>query len=256
MSIYKATGIVLHRIALGETDKIVTLLTREFGKLGAVAKGARRLTSKLGGATELFTYSSLLLATGKSLDVISQCEVRETFPALRSDLGLLARATYLCELTDRLIEEREPNPDVFDLLLSALYLLQRATQVPDLIVHAYELHLLAERGYTPALDTCVRCGRALGQQKVGFSPSLGGALCNACRYAAQDAITIGHETLRRMRWLQTAAAEELIRQAQNSEEAGRSDLRETGQCLRWYIRYRIDRDLKSMEFLDMLRMTG
>src|SRR5579863_4167977 len=120
MPLYKADAIVLHRTNLGETDKILTLLCRENGKLGAVAKGSRRPGSKLSGATELYTYSRFLLAIGKNLDIVSQCEIRESFPALRGDLALLSRATYLCELTDRLVEEREPNPEVFDMLLSAL----------------------------------------------------------------------------------------------------------------------------------------
>src|SRR5581483_4451126 len=107
MPVYKATGLVLHRLNLGETDKILTLYTREHGKLSAVVKGARRPTSRLSGATELFTLSRLLLATGKSLDIVTQCEIRETFPRLRADLDLLARATYFCELLDRLTLERD-----------------------------------------------------------------------------------------------------------------------------------------------------
>lgn len=249
MPVYKAIGIVLHRFNLGETDKVVTLLTREAGKLNAVAKGARRAASKLSGATELFMYARLLLATGKSLDIISQCEIHESFPALRSDLPLLARATYLCELTDRLTEEREPNPDVFDLLLSALYLLQRARENPDVIVHAFEMRLLTERGYAPVLDHCVKCGQPLERRRIGFSPSLGGALCNADRYAVDDAIAISQETLVLMRQLLDAEPEELVPLA-----PAPTVIREVARCLRWYIRFRTERDLKSAEFLDMLRM--
>jgi DNA repair protein RecO (recombination protein O) len=250
MPVYKATGIVLHRSNLGETDKIVTLLTREAGKLNAVAKGSRRPGSKLSGATELFTCSRLLLATGKSLDIVTQCEMKEAFTALRGDLSLLARATYLCELTDRFIEEREPNQEVFDLLLSALYLLRRAQDRPDIIVHAFELRLLAERGYAPALDHCVRCGSALEKRRFGFSPSLGGALCSADRFAVNDAITVNPEILAFMRQLSDAEPGELISLAPEP-----AVMRDVAKCLRWYIRYRTERDLKSAEFLEMLRMT-
>jgi len=250
MPVYKADTLVIHRINLGETDKILTLLTRESGKLNAVAKGARRATSKLSGATELFTHSRMLLAVGKSLDIVSQCEIRESFPALRNNLPLLARATYLCELVDRLIEEREPNPEVFDLLLSALYLMQRAQEHPDVIVHAFEMRLLAERGYAPELGLCVRCSTALPRARVGFSPSLGGALCSGCRFAAEDAIAVKPETLNLMRRFQEAEPEELLQLAPAPSIA-----REVARCLRRYIRCRAERDLKSAEFLDMLRMT-
>jgi len=250
MPLYKANALVLRRINLGETDKILTLLCRDSGKLGAVAKGARGPKSRLSGATELFTHSRMLLATGKSLDIVSQSEVRESFPALREDLALLTRATYLCELTDRLIEEREPNQDVFDLLLSALYLLQRCTEQPDVIVHAFELRLLTERGYAPHLDNCVRCGSPTLRARVGFSPSLGGLLCAADRFSVDDTISIAAETVAFMKALLSGEPHEVV-QLQPAAAA----LRETARCLRWYIRYRTERDLKSAEFLDMLRLS-
>src|SRR2546423_2355136 len=210
MPVYKAQSIVLHRTNLGETDKILTLLTRDSGKVSAVAKGSRRPGSRLSGATELSTHSKMLLAIGRNLDIVSQCEIRESFPALRHDLALMTRATYLCELTDRLVEEREPNQEVFDLLLSALYLLQRAPDRPDIIVHAYELRLLAERGYAPELNDCVRCGEHLGRGRMAFSPSQGGALCAAGRHDAQDAFSVPVEAVELMRALMHAEPADVI----------------------------------------------
>lgn len=248
MPVYKVNAIVLRRLELGETDRILRLLTREAGKVDAVAKGARRGTSRLSGATELFTYSRMLLATGKTLDVLSQCEIKESYPALRAELPTLARATYLCELVERMMEEREPNAEVFDLLLSALYLLQRKRNNPDVIVHSFELHLMAERGYRPELRRCVKCGAEIISVQPALSPSLGGALCGRDRFASEDSFTVGRDTLLFLDRLQHAEPEELI-------ELAPSDvvLQETARCLKWYIRYRADRDLRSAEFLDMLR---
>ncbi len=248
MPAYKADAIVLHRINLGETDKIITLLTREHGKLNAVAKGARKPTSKLSGATELFTLSRLLLATGKSLDIITQCEIQEYWSPLRNDLQLLARATYLCELTDRSLEEREANPGIYDLLRAALHLLQRRHDLPDVIVHAYELHLLAERGYAPELNNCVKCGEALEQDSTGFSPLLGGAICQADRYNIPDTIQVHPKTLGLLRRLLASDAEVLAR-----IEPPKEILREVSRCLTRYIQVRLERSLKSAEFLDILR---
>ena len=171
---------------------------------------------------------------------------------MRADLPLLARATYMCELVDRLIEEREPNRDVFDLLLSAFYLLKRHCDYPDVIVHAFELRLLAERGYSPELFTCVRCGEAMIDRKpAGFSPSLGGILCGADRFTTEDAVNINPYTVQLMRILSEAEPEVLVGMKPEQDK-----LQEIARCLRWYIRYRCDRDLKSAEFLDMIRMTG
>lgn len=250
MPVYKVNAIVLRRQELGETDKILRLLTREAGRVDAVAKGARRGASKLSGATELFTHSRMLLAVGRSLDIVSQCEIRESFPALRLDLSGIARATYLCELVDRMMAEREPNAEVFDLLLSALYLLQRGPAHPDVIVHSFELHLLAERGYQPALNRCVRCGAETtgAGRRYGFSPSLGGALCAADRFATEDAIAVSADSLALMYRLTTGQPEDLIALGPDPRP-----LRETAKCLRWYIRYRIEHDLRSAEFLDIIR---
>ena len=249
MPVYKVNAIVLRRSELGETDRILRLLTREFGRVDAVAKGARRGTSRLSGATELFTFSRMLLAVGKSLDIVSQCEIRESFPSLRGDLPLLARATYLCELVERFVEEREPNPDLFDLLLSALYLLQRSPANPDVIVHSLELHLLSERGYHPSLDRCVRCRAEVTGGRAGFSPSLGGALCAADRFAAEDSIAITYPTLETLRLLMCAEPSDLVALAPAVEV-----MKQVGRCLRWYIRFRSERDLRSAEFLDLLRL--
>jgi DNA repair protein RecO (recombination protein O) len=247
MPVYKVNAIVLRRMDLGETDRILRLLTREAGRVDAVAKGARRGTSRFSGATELFTHSRMLLATGKSLDVLSQCEIKESFPALRGGLPTIARATYFCELVDRMMEEREPNPEIFDLLLSALYLLQRARDNPDVILHSFELHLLAERGYRPQLNVCVRCGREI-ESGAGFSPSLGGVLCGIHREAAEDAIRINQQTVSLLRNLLAAEPEELVQLHPDADA-----LQEVARCLKWYIRYRSERDLRSAELVEMVR---
>lgn len=252
MATYTATGIVLHRINLGEADRILTLFTREQGKLSAVAKGARRPKSQFGGMTELFMVSKFLMATGKSLDIVTQCEITQSFSALRMDLNLLARATYFCELLDRLTPERYEvsAPELFDLTVAALELLLHAIEAPDMAVHAYELHLLTALGYEPALDNCVRCGLPMERFPVGFSPSLGGVLCPADRYRADDSIPLHRESLELLQTLANSDTDTLL--------ALRPDARtsaEVAKALRWYIRFRTERDLKSADFLDQIRAT-
>lgn len=247
MPVYRASGIVLRRISLGETDRIITVLTPELGKVSAVAKGARRPGSRFSGATELFTNLRLLLAKGRTIDIVSQCEIRDSFPAIRADLELLARATYLCELVDRLLADREPNQEVHDLLLAALYLLQRTRSNPDVIVHSFELRLMSERGYAPHLDSCVTCDGPLAAGRYAFSPTAGGLLCASCRWP-DDAVRIHPPSLRLFRTLLDADTEELVLLAQTDIQTA-----EVARCMHWYIRYHLDQDLKSAEFLDMLR---
>src|SRR4051794_30135593 len=127
MPSYNATSLVVHRLDLGEHDRILTLFTREKGKVSAIAKGSRRAASRLSGATELFIQARLQLGVGRTLDVVSQCEIQQSFSGLRQDLQRLARATYFCELLDRLTGDRDEtaSQELFDLTIGALLLLQR-----------------------------------------------------------------------------------------------------------------------------------
>jgi DNA repair protein RecO (recombination protein O) len=253
MPTYTADSLVLHRLNLGENDRILTLYTREHGKLSAVAKGSRRATSRLVGATELFTQSRLLLATGKSLDIVTQCEIRASFPGLRNDLERLGRATYLCELLNVFSHERDAgaSAECFDLTVAALTLLQRDMHYFDGLVHAYELRLLSILGYAPVLDHCVACGNPLERAPYGFSPALGGTLCNADRNRGDDAIPLSRDALELLQILADAATETLPTLHPNPRTAAEVD-----RALRWFIRFRAERNLKSADFLDSLRITS
>ena len=249
MAVYKANALVLRRIPLGEKDKIVTLYTREYGKLAAVAKGARRTTSRLAGATEPLMLLRALLAEGMNLDVLTQTEIRESFPLLRGDLGLILRATYACELLDKMTVERDPAPDAFDLLLSTLYVLQRAAD-PDAALHAYELQLMAQAGYEPRLDACARCGRDLPETGLFFSASRGGLLDPGCADATDDALPVAPETAAMMMRLLSEDDARALAQIELPPAVGE----EMARLLRAHLRYRLERDVRSTEFLDAFRL--
>jgi DNA repair protein RecO (recombination protein O) len=251
VAVYKANALVLRRIPLGETDKIVTLFTREYGKLSAVAKGARKTTSRLAGAAEPLMLLRALLAEGMNLDILTQCEIKESFPLLRGDFGLILRATYACELLDKLTVERDAAPEAFDLLLSTLYVLQRAID-PDAALHAFELQLLAIVGYEPRLDACARCGQELDEPGAAsaFSPARGGLLCAACADATDDALPLAPDTARMMARL---LAEDDARALAGIEMCP-VVREETARLLRAHLRYRLERDVKSTQFLDAFRL--
>ncbi len=138
MRTYATSGIVLHRIELGEKDRILTVYTRKNGKFAAVAKGSRRPGSKLGGASEPFTYSNMLFAVGRELDILTQAEVRESFPNVKSDIVRVAYGVYTLELVHHFTETREPNPDLFDTLLSTMYILESGTD-PEITTRYFEI---------------------------------------------------------------------------------------------------------------------
>jgi DNA repair protein RecO (recombination protein O) len=260
MPVYKANALVLRRIPLGETDKILTLYTREWGKLSAVAKGSRRTTSRLAGATEPLMFLRALLAEGMNLDVLTQAEIRESFPLSRADFGRFLRATYCCELMDRVTEERHADPGAFDLLLSTLYILQRAVD-PDVPVHAFELQLMAHEGYEPGLDACVRCETPFTGlpadastpciMESAYSPVRGGALCAECAAATRE------EVLRMTP--ETAAIMRRLMSEENARALAALELtpqvsQEMNRAIRAHLRYRLERDVRSTAFLDAYRI--
>ena len=241
-------AIVLRRRDLGESDRIVTLLTQERGKLEAVAKGSRKPGSKSSGASEPFTISHIHMAEGRSLGIVTQWLVLEAYADLRAELGLLARASYLCELTDRLVGDGEPCAEVYDLLRGALSLLNLRQGHADSVVHAYELRLLAERGYAPALGACVRCGRAWDGMPAHFSPLMGGLICRRCHSANDDAVAVYPSTVQTLCTLASGELAEII-----SLTWSRQALLEVETCLNGCVRLRCERDLRTSRFLQMVR---
>lgn len=248
MPLYTVNAIVLRRINFGETDRIVTLYARERGKISGIAKGSRKPISRLSGPTEILTYGKYQLATGKQLDVVTQAEVKESFPRIHGDLSRIAHATYMDELADKLVEERAPNADIFDLLLSALYLMERPND-PQKVVHMFELQFMGLLGYEPALSKCVRCREPLPAGEVFFSPSLGGTVCRDCAPLPEDAIQISRETVETMRELLEADAPKV-----EEMEIPQEVMDQIARVMRWYIRYRAERELKSLEFLQALKV--
>lgn len=258
MPVYKTNALVLRRIPLGETDKILTLFSREHGKYSVVAKGARKTTSRLAGATEPLMLLQALLADGLNLDVLTQCEVKDSFPALRGDFGLFLRATYACELMDKVSEERDPSPEAYDLLVTTLHLMERAKD-PDAPLHAYELKLLAQMGYEPRLDSCARCDEYFSHvpganstvPARGYSAPRGGLLCGPCADAVrEEVLPLASETAS---WMYLLAYEGDAYTVANLTLPPNIS-QEVSRILRAHLRFRLERDVRSTAFLDAYRL--
>jgi DNA repair protein RecO (recombination protein O) len=180
VGLYRDHGIVLRTHKLGEADRIVVLLTRSNGKVRAVAKGVRKTKSRFGARLEPTSHVSMLLYEGRELDVVTQAETVDHFPALRDDLDRLTRAVSMLEAVDQLAQEREPNAPLYTMLLGALRAL--AGRDSPLVVGAFFWKLLALEGFRPELDSCVTCGE--DPVGGGFDLVEGGVLCPSCRRGA------------------------------------------------------------------------
>ncbi len=149
MKNYKTVGIVLRRINFKETDKILTILTKEHGRIKLIAKGIRRTISKKAPNLEPFSLVKLYITHGKNLDLILETEAINNFFKLRNDLKKIAFAYQICELVDRLCPERQINRSLFDLVSSELTLLDQIDGVGSYKIEDFELKLLWDLGYLP-----------------------------------------------------------------------------------------------------------
>ncbi len=238
---------MLRRADFGEADRLLTLFTREYGKIRAIAKGARKPQSRKTGHVELFMRTRFLIAEGRNLDIVTQAEMVEAYAALRDDLVRTTYASYAVELLDRFTADEDRNPQLYDLLAE---MLRRLARSRNLLVAArtYELHLLSLLGYRPQLFQCVSCGESIEERDQFFSAELGGLLCPNCRRADANAIEISGAAVKVLRFLQTrqwSAVQNLqLRRELHSElEAAMS----------YYLTYLLERNLKSADFLHRLR---
>ncbi len=177
--IFKAEGLVLRTRVLGEADRLVTLLTLQKGKFEAVARGARKIKSRLAAGVDLFTYGHFTFHQGKTWPIITGQDPIERFSWFRDDPELYPYGIYLAELTDRLISGEEPCTALFELLLEGWKLLGEDVD-RYLVCRSFELKLAHIAGYSPHLHSCTNCGQ---KNTAVFSPRQGGMLCASCRGA-------------------------------------------------------------------------
>jgi DNA repair protein RecO (recombination protein O) len=184
---YKATGINLKAQALGESDKIVTILTQEFGLIRAVAPGARKHNSSLGGRSGMFIVNELLISQGRNLDTITQAQTIKTYPGLTKNLGKLAASQYLAEIVLCQALSEQPQEELYELFNEHLQRLESLpkTEGLDVIAHLAQgiFHLLSLAGLTPQVQVCCLTQLPLipdltnPNWKVGFSVPAGGTVC-------------------------------------------------------------------------------
>jgi DNA repair protein RecO (recombination protein O) len=218
-----------------------------YGKVKAIAKGSRRPRSKLGGHVEMLTHSQLLLARGRNLDIITQAQTINTFLSLKDDLKRMSCGLYLAELIDAFTEERSESPELFDLLVTTL---QRLTEADnqDIVLRYFELRLLDLTGYRPQFQKCANCDSSLQPGVNYFSPGQGGVLCHDCTFEEPFARKLSLNALKVLRLWQSCDYATASRVRINPVLA-----LELEMTLRDYIRYLLERQVKSTAWLDRLK---
>jgi DNA repair protein RecO (recombination protein O) len=244
--LYRTEVIVLRELDYAETDRILTLLTPR-GKLSALAKGIRRPTSRKVGHLGLFYRAMVMLARGHNLDIITQAESVEEFEGIRGDLLRFTYACYVAELLERFAPEGEENGDLYSLAVHVFQWLSQE-QDPRLWVRYFELDLLRLSGYQPEMFSCVKCHVALQPVVNYFSVEQGGLICERCGREQPRARAVSVAAQKVLRYLQTRNEEQV-----RALRVGLETHREVEALLLSYLEYTVERELKSLTFLERLR---
>lgn len=244
---YQTEAIIIKKTKLREADRILTLYTPDMGKIQAVARGVRRPKSKMAGHLELLTHSMVSLARGRNLDTITGSQTINSFFPLKSDLLLTSYALYIIELVSQFTADHIENRPLFQLLLESMKnLCQPANK--DLALRYFELNLLGEVGYRPQLQQCVACHSPLEPITNSFCPSAGGMLCPNCSYREQLTYPLSVNALKVLRLLQSGQYETINRLRMNAKLS-----HELEMIMRNYIKYLLEREVKSITWLDTLK---
>jgi DNA repair protein RecO (recombination protein O) len=239
----KALALVVRAVDWSETSRIATLWTREFGKVRVLAKGGRRLKSNFEVALDLLTVCGIVFLRKSSggLDLLTEAQVSERFPRLRTSLPALYAGYYIAELLADWTEDFDPHPNLFDEALQALRELGTSPTTTGPRLARFELVLLRELGYRPVLERCAACGAALSG-RLAFSAAAGGVLCAACQPAQRERRPLSPDTWQALR----ALDEEPAAWQGDWPAAVRGELR---QLLGHYVTYLMGRRPRLLPYL-------
>jgi DNA repair protein RecO (recombination protein O) len=245
---FRVDAVVLRHSDYGEADRLLTLYTRQLGKVRAIAKGARKIASRKAGHIEPFTHVRLQLSKGRDMLILTQADTVDAYLPLREDLILTSQASYVMELLDRFTYEDETeNSAIFRLLTDTLSRLASKSDV-WLVTRYYEMRLLDHVGFRPQLFKCANCGREIKAEDQFFSFSAGGVICPRCGQGLPNVKSISVETLKYFRHFQRSSYAEASR-ARPSLEAQK----EAESLMQGYFTYLLERELNTPGFLKQIR---
>lgn len=245
MAFIKTRGIIIKEVSTGEADKIVTIFTRNRGRVSALAKGGKRPKSQISAGSQVLCYGEYILYSGKELYSINSCEVLEPFYEIRNDMEKLTYAAHFIDIVMEIIQENQPAPKLLQLLLNSLHMLTKTTKQPELISRIFELRSMSIAGYAPFIHQCMNCG--LEQEKLySFSFSKCGFLCDRENCNSEDpfSVLLTPSASKAMQHIVYARMDELFGFGLSAEV-----LEELGRITKRYLRERLERDFTKLDFL-------
>lgn len=249
MASYNTEGVVLKRVDFGEADRILTVLSKNRGKISCIAKGVRKIESKKSGHIELLNQVKLGVAEGRNLDIVTEAEVINTFRNIKSDLNKVASSYKVLELVESITQEDQENYSVYNLLLTILSYLNSETDKEQIqsYLRAFEIKLLGTSGFRPNMATCIKCQQILIPRENFLCPDLGGIVDSSCIRDSLLVRPMTPEAIKIMRFLQDEDWSQ-IEKLKIPLSLGK----EIEQHLKFYWEYILEKELKSHNFVQRL----
>lgn len=245
---FRVSAVVLRHKDWGEADQLLTLYTRELGKVRAVAKGARKITSRKAGHLQPFTHVTLQLARGRDLLIVTQVETVNAFLGIGADLMKTGYASYAIELLDRFTYDDDGGHlSTFKLLIETLDRLEKESDT-WVAVRYYEMRLLDYVGFRPQLFECANCGREIVAEDQFFSFSAGGVICPRCGVGLPNLNRISIETLKYFRHFQRSNYRDASRANPSSEIQKEAEI-----LMQGYFTYLLERQLNTPGFIKRVK---
>ncbi|MEK6600182.1 MAG: DNA repair protein RecO [Deltaproteobacteria bacterium] len=252
---FTTEAIVLSSMDYGESDKIVTLYTLEFGKIKGIAKGAKRSRKRFVNNLEPFSYIRLLFfqKQGRDLVMIEQADIIRRFDSLLLEIDRIAFGSYCIELLNEMTPEGQKNKKAFELLLISLIMLDKGANIRTIVV-LFEMKLLSILGYHPHLDTCVVCKKpatraGVTETKIFFSSVRSGILCLNCKAMERSLISVSPGTIK---FLMLAAKTDVDKSDRITMPGWAAE--ECKKIMDDFLRYQLGKELKSKRFLEKIQV--
>ena len=243
-------ALVLREVNYKESDKILTLLTREQGKLTASARGCRKKGSAIAAGCQLLSWSELVLYDYQGRWSVKEASAERLFQGVRSDLDKLALACYFAEVTELLAVEGEPCPQLLSLLLNCLHALDQWDKPLEQVKAAFELKAMCLAGYEPLLDGCAVCGVRQPEQPC-FHLKEGVLHCARCREEVGEGISmpLNRQALQAMEHIAYGDPKRML-----SFSIGEKGLRQLSDLTEAYLHAQLERGFRTLDFYKRLRL--
>ena len=252
MAINKTHAIILHSRKQGETSKILSIFSQNFGKLSVMVKGSRSIKSRYWGVLEVFNYVSIVFyrKETRNLQYVSNAEIINHFPNIHSQLGKMALAAIPCEIIERSEEREHNNPKLFTLLLDTFQALEKEETGLRNIIRSFLVKYLDISGFKPEISKCHECGQQHPDGQVYFGLDKGYFTCQKCGIPNGADVQLSGFAIDTLYWLQSVAVGEAYRANVNARLG-----KELDSFLLTYLRYHMDNldTIRSFNFLEELK---